>query len=101
MIVVIAHYRTLPENVDTIREVLTRHAAASEQEPGCVRFLAHQGLDDPTRFALYEAYTTREAFEEHRTSAHFRDNIEGIVAPLLVERTWSTFEAPLGSSSTP
>ena len=100
MIVVIAHYRTTPEHVDTVREVLGRHAAASEREPGCVHFLAHQDADDPTRFALYEAYTDPEAFAAHRSSEHFRRNIESTVAPLLLERTWATYEPPLGVADT-
>lgn len=95
MIVVIAHYRTRPEHVATVREVLTRHATASEAEPGCVHFKAHQGKDDPATFALYEAYTDEAAFAAHRESAHFRANIDAVVAPLLVERTWATYEAAL------
>ena len=95
VIVVIAHYRTAPQHVDTVREVLGRHAAASEGEPGCIHFLAHQSADDPTRFALYEAYTDPEAFEAHRHTEHFRRNIESTVAPLLVERTWATYDAPM------
>lgn len=100
MIVVIAHYRTMPEHVDLVRTVLSGHAATSEQEPGCLTFRAHQNRDDPTRFVLYEAYATQEAFDEHRRSQQFKDNIESLVAPLLLERSWSTYDAPLTEGST-
>ena len=88
MYVVLAHYRTAPADADTVREVLSRHAAASTAEPGCLTFTAHQYAEEPTRFVLYEAYVDEAAFAEHRTSASFLDNIEGIVAPLLLERRW-------------
>ena len=52
-------------------------------------------MDDPTRFALYEAYTSEEAFAAHRRSPHFLELIEGTVAPLLVERAWTRYHAPL------
>jgi (4S)-4-hydroxy-5-phosphonooxypentane-2,3-dione isomerase len=89
MYTVIAHYRTAEADARTVREVLSRHAAASSAEPGCVTFTAHQHADDPTRFVLYEAYVDEAAFDHHRTTAHFRDNIERTVAPLLLERTWT------------
>ncbi|UQU67032.1 antibiotic biosynthesis monooxygenase [Couchioplanes caeruleus] len=86
---VIAHYRTTEADARTVREVLSRHAAASAAEPGCVTFTAHQHADDPTRFVLYEVYADEAAFADHRATPHFRDNIEGIVVPLLLERTWT------------
>jgi len=45
-----------------------------------------QALDDPARFFLYETYDSAEAFAEHRRSQHFRQDIETMRAPLLIER---------------
>lgn len=89
MYTVLAQYRTSPADAETVREVLGRHAVASAAEPGCLTFTAHQYADDPTRFVLYEVYVDEAAFAAHRTTASFLDNIEGIVAPLLLERTWA------------
>jgi quinol monooxygenase YgiN len=89
MLAVVANYRTSAADAHTVREVLSRHAAASSAEPGCVMFVAHQHTDDPTRFLLYEVYLDEVAFAQHRATAHFRDNIERTVAPLLLERTWT------------
>jgi len=88
MVVVVASYRTRPEDAATVAAVLARHAVASQAEPGCLTFTAHQAVEDPTRFVLYEEYVDEEAFAVHRESAHFLANIEQLVAPLLVERTW-------------
>ena len=90
-VIVIALYRTREESVERVRDLLARHSVTSEAEPGCRRFSVHQGMDDPTCFALYEEYDDPAAFDAHRQSAHFRNNIEGIVAPLLVERVWRRF----------
>ena len=91
MIVVIAHYRTSPDRVAEVRAVLADHSRASENEPGCISFSVHQDSEDPARFALFEAYEDEEAFQAHRRSRHFRDNITDKVAPLLLERTWRRY----------
>jgi quinol monooxygenase YgiN len=91
VITVIAHYQTRPESVATVRELLATHSKASEAEPGCLQFLAHQDVDDPTRFALYETYESLKAFESHRQTEHFRINIEQTLAPLLTSREWRIY----------
>lgn len=91
MIAVIAHYRTPAEAADAVRQLLARHSRASEAEPGCQCFLAHQATEDATRFALYEVYDDVEAFRTHRESAHFHTNIEQTLAPLVLERTWRVY----------
>ena len=96
MVTVIAHYRTHPGKADDVRAVLARHARASAAEPGCIHFLAHQDAEDPTRFALYETYEDEDAFTAHRSSEHFRVNVEQTLVPMLAEREWRTYGAPLG-----
>lgn len=95
MITVIAHYRTTPEHADQVRDVLAVHSRASEAEPGCRRFSAHQAAEDPTRFALYEQYDDEAAFAAHRASEHFHVNIEQTVVPLLTERNWRAYAPAL------
>jgi quinol monooxygenase YgiN len=89
--VVVAHWRTDPVHVDTVRAVLARHAVASEAEEGCHQFTALQDAADPTRFALFEVYADKAAFQAHRRTPHFRQNVERTIAPLLVERVWATY----------
>ena len=95
MITVIARYRTRPEVAEEVRALLARHARASHAEPGCIAFLAHQDSEDPARFALYETYDDDAAFAAHRESDHFRVNIEQTLVPMLVEREWRVYGAPL------
>lgn len=95
MITVIAHYRTRSEAADTAGEVLPCHSEASRAEEGCRQFDAHQVSEDPSRFALIEVYDSPAAFSSHRETEHFHTNIEGTLAPLLIERRWQTFGEPL------
>jgi quinol monooxygenase YgiN len=95
MITVIAHYRVKPDAVDTVTQLLSTHSRASETEPGCLHFLAHQDAEDPTRFALYEGYLDQEAFAAHRATNHFRTNIEQTLLPLLVDREWRVYGSRL------
>jgi quinol monooxygenase YgiN len=91
VITVIAHYQTHQDSVAIVRELLARHSKFSEAEPGCLQFLAHQDIDDPTRFGLYETYESLAAFESHRQTEHFRVNIEQTLAPLLTSREWRIY----------
>ena len=95
MITVIAHYRTRRDAADQVRALLERHARASAAEAGCIGFLAHQDREDPARFALYETYEDDAAFAAHRRTDHFRVNIEQTLVPMLVEREWRVYGAPL------
>jgi quinol monooxygenase YgiN len=95
MITVIVHYRAHPGNAERVRAVLAKHARASEAEPGCLQFRAFQDAEDPERFALVEAYEDAAAFEAHRRSEHFRVNIEETIIPMLAEREWRLYGAPI------
>jgi len=71
MITVIAHYTAAAGAADAVRQLLARHAAASRDEPGCLQFDAHQGIDSPDEFALVERYESQAASRSiggHRTS---------------------------------
>jgi quinol monooxygenase YgiN len=95
MYTVIAAWRARPESVDTVRDLLSANARASQQEPGCLTFHAHQDLEDPARFMLYEVYRSSADFLAHRESEHFRTYVEEGIAPLLVEREWRGYGPPL------
>lgn len=95
MITVIAHYRARPETADEVRALLVRHSRASVAEAGCIEFFAYQDSEDPARFALYETYEDEAAFAAHRSSDHFRVNVEQTLIPMLEERSWRVYGAPL------
>ncbi|HEY3763935.1 MAG TPA: putative quinol monooxygenase [Gaiellales bacterium] len=100
MLVVIARYRAEPGKGDRVAAILARHVPPTRAEPGCLRFVANRSVDDGDRFVLYEQYADEAAFQAHRESAHFRENVELGIVPLLAERTWERY-APVEPPVTP
>ena len=95
MITVIAHYTAASGAADVVRGLLARHAAASRSEPGCLQFDAHQGSDNPDKFALVERYEQQAAFAEHRRRPHFRRNVEAELVALLTAQSRTLFRPAL------
>ncbi len=55
----------------------------SVKEDGNLRFDVIQDIEDPTKFILYEAYTTAEAALAHKDTAHYlkwRDTVADMMA---------------------
>ena len=47
--------------------------------------------DDGDGFVLYEQYADEAAFQAHRQSPHFKENVERGIVPLLAERHWERY----------
>jgi quinol monooxygenase YgiN len=57
--------RTL-EEADRVSVLLPDHIAATRAERGCLWFEVHRSTADPVRFAVYEVFQDKAAFEAHR-----------------------------------
>jgi len=55
---------------------LNGNAENSREEPSCLKWEWSQHVDDPSRFAIYEVYTDRDAFLAHKASEHFAAWVE-------------------------
>jgi len=83
MLVVHIHIHVKPESVANFIRATVENARASIQEPGIARFDFVQQQDDPSRFALVEAYRSDDAVIAHRATAHYakwRDLVEPMMA---------------------
>jgi (4S)-4-hydroxy-5-phosphonooxypentane-2,3-dione isomerase len=60
-----------PEHVDAFIEASLDNARNTRKEPGNVRWDFCQSEEDPTRFLLYEAYTTKDGFAQHQQTEHY------------------------------
>jgi quinol monooxygenase YgiN len=88
VIILVAHYRTKAGLGDRVVAALKLMAdAVVRHEPGCLNYTPSRALNHPEVFVLYEQYASHAALDTHRASKHFQTIIEGIVAPLLEERT--------------
>jgi autoinducer 2-degrading protein len=89
LIIVHVHVHVKPDAVEAFRAATLENASASVREPGVARFDVVQAVDDPTRFALIEAYRNKDAPAAHKATAHYarwRDAVE----PLMAEPRAST-----------
>jgi autoinducer 2-degrading protein len=84
MLVVHVHARVKPEFVDRFKEATLENARQSLKEPGIARFDVMQQQDDPTRFALIEAYRTLDAPAAHKETRHYQVWRDA-VAPMMAE----------------
>ena len=71
MQVTIVHVHVLPEYVDDFVEATRLNHEASIKESGNCRFDILQLADDPTRFVLYEAYTSKSDAAAHKQTPHY------------------------------
>jgi quinol monooxygenase YgiN len=68
-------------------------AEAVMAEPGNVFFQVYRQLDNPREIILYERYTSREAYDAHRETAHFKEYVVERIIPLLEGHSMEVFEA--------
>lgn len=67
---VVARLRSRPGRADELRAALDELVVHSRQEPGCLDYDLHVGLDDPDLFVFYENWVDREAHHEHDRTPH-------------------------------
>jgi len=92
-IVIVAHWQTTAEHLDTVLGIVAELAPRSVAEPGCVGYEVLQDADEPTHLVLIERYRDREALDAHLGSAHYQDLVVGGIRPLLTDRRVSTLAA--------
>jgi quinol monooxygenase YgiN len=87
MIVLTAKYFVKAGRGDEVEAALRRMAPiVKATEPGCALYHANRATENPDLFLLYEHYTNQAALDAHRNTPHFREIIEGTIAPLLDRR---------------
>lgn len=91
MLTVIARYRAKPGRGDDVAAVLARHITATRAEKGCVQFEVSRSTDNRDEFVLYEKYVDEAAFDAHRETPHFKQNVLSLILPMLDERAWQKY----------
>jgi quinol monooxygenase YgiN len=64
-------------------------------EPGCMVYHANRCAENPDLFLLYEHYVDQAALDAHRNTPHFKEIIEGTIAPLLDKRERELYQSVL------
>ena len=90
--VLMVHLQAKPEHREKfVQMALENAAAARSTEAGCQQFDVVVDPDDPNRIAFYEVYDSKDAFEAHLETPHFKKYLENAV-PLLASRERTFFD---------
>ncbi len=90
---VIARYTIAPGNEEAVLALLRELTSAARTEPGNLAFEVCALVADPRRVVLLERYVSRAAFDDHRTTPHFRTLVLERIVPLLESRAVELFDA--------
>ena len=89
-VVIVAHWQTTGEDLDTVLDLVAELAPRSLAEPGCLGYEVLQDADEPTHLVLIERYLDRAALDAHLDSPHYQELVVGGIRPLLTDRRVST-----------
>ena len=90
--VVAAIWKAKPGEEGRIQEVIKMMTPPSRKEPGNLFYQAQVSLQDPTKFFLYEQYTSAQAYEDHKASKYFQKHVLGYAIQYLEAREVATYE---------
>ena len=71
MYVTIVHVKVKPENINDFIQACESNHLQSVKEPGNLRFDILQKGEEPSEFALYEAYENESAAVAHKETEHY------------------------------
>jgi quinol monooxygenase YgiN len=86
MIVLISHLTTKPGMEEECKQYCLTMEQESRKEPGCLLYIAHRSIDNPSNFVFYEQYKDETALQSHRDSPHFARYIRGGIDSLVADR---------------
>ena len=78
MFVQMVHIKVRPGRVEDFLKVFRINYEGTKQEPGNYRFDVLQDPEDETKFVIYEAFTSEDAVDEHRKTAHYLETVAGL-----------------------
>ena len=90
--VVAAIWKAKPGEGTRVREVIEKMTPLSRAEPGNLFYQAQVSPEDPETFFLYEQYTDAQAYEDHKNTQHFQENVFGYILEYLAERSVQTYQ---------
>ncbi len=76
MLVIAAMLKVLEGKGDGLEREFEKLVPKVLKEPGVITYVVHRSIDDPSRFFVYEKYKSREDFDYHCTTPHFKEFFE-------------------------
>jgi quinol monooxygenase YgiN len=88
----IARYTISAGKQDEVLPLLDELVQASRSEPGNLSFVAYRQLDDDRNIVLLERYASRDAFNAHRETSHFKELVVDQIIPRLDSRVVESYD---------
>jgi quinol monooxygenase YgiN len=84
---IIATIIAKPDQIDLVKTELEKVVAPTRQEDGCLQYDLHQNNEKPEHFFMLENWESRELWQAHLESDHFKTfaaATEGALAELAI-----------------
>ena len=92
MYVVAAQYTIQEGKEKAVIDILKKMIPISSAEPGCRFYSVNQSPENPRKLLLYEQYANKAGYEAHMATDAFKENILGLVVPMLESRERDFYE---------
>jgi quinol monooxygenase YgiN len=86
MVVLMVKLRVKPGSEEQCKRYMRAMEENTRREAGCLMYVAHQAVDDPTQLAFYEQYTDMAALDIHGKSSYFAEYVTNGLLQFVVER---------------
>ncbi|SOE21479.1 Quinol monooxygenase YgiN [Spirosomataceae bacterium TFI 002] len=89
MVTLIATITAKEDTIAEVKKALLHLHENTNNEPGCIKYILHQEVENPTIFRFYEQFKDQEAFEYHGNQPYIK--AMGEKAHLFEKPTQITF----------
>jgi quinol monooxygenase YgiN len=81
---VVLSFKAKPDKVADLKKLLLGLVKSTQAEPGCIMYDLFQNKTDPNNLTYIEEWTTQEALDTHRNTAHVKAALAAL-PPLIAE----------------
>jgi len=72
-ITVVAKIRSKHDCINEVKEILFSLIEPTRKEYGCIKYILHQGNEDPSLFVFYEIWEDEKLLHNHMNTKHFKN----------------------------
>ncbi|MCD1264375.1 autoinducer-2 (AI-2) modifying protein LsrG [Shinella sp. AETb1-6] len=95
MLIQMVSINVKPGHAAEFLEAFRINYEGTRQEPGNVRFDVLRNPEDENSFTIYEVFTSPEAVDEHRKTAHYQECVRRIDPILAGPRTKTFYQVEM------
>jgi quinol monooxygenase YgiN len=91
MIVFMATLQARPEAADQVADALRQLAEQTRQEPGCLGYQVHRGIEDPNLIVTVEEWRAPEDIQRHFEMPYVKELVAQAPSLLAAEPVFRSF----------